>query len=252
MKNLISMSRWTKLAGLSKLEEAEEKEAKLKTSIEGLAAGEIDFKGDKTIVLYDPSTMKEAFDDLESTNDVILDKMTNAIMGMIRISPPVYGPTGDENSCRGAWEVIRSGARTKGAGVGRLLYQLAASVSPTGKLMPDRREVSTSAAAVWKSKYDRMSPKKKDANVFDDESNAKTEDPNDDCMVHDYDSSRGPSSNFLNYAYDDFGGKIDVRALDTAHQNFLEEISWSLPNEIDINYLFHKAADEAFHQFKAA
>lgn len=248
---MISLSRWAKLAGLPLLEDANDKQAKLVSTVEGMAVGQIEVRGDKIIVLYDPRMMKNAFTSVEAPVEKLLSKMTEAIQGMIRISPPVYGPAGDESSCRGAWEVVRSGVRTKGAGLGGLLYQIAAGASPTGKLMPDRRDVSAHAQAVWKSKYNKMSDEKKQTNVFDDESDAKTEDPTDDCMVHDYDNSEGPGSNFLNYAYDDFGSKINVRSLNSAHQDFIDELSWSLPENVDVDHLFFKAAENAFFEFKA-
>jgi len=247
---MFSINRWAKLAGIKILREAEEKEAKLKASVEGLAVGQFDVHGEITIVLYDPKSMKEAVEGLsdDASSKSSVDDMSKAIMGMIRIAPPAYGPSGDENSCRGAWEVTRSGVRSKGAGVGGLLYKLASAASPTGKIMPDRREVSGDAQGFWKSKFGKMSPEKKKANVLDDESNAKTEDPNDDCLVHDYSEKDGPGSNFLNYAFDDFGGKINVSALDAAHKDFMEELSWSLPESVNIDKLFFKAASSVFHE----
>lgn len=249
--DMFSLNRWSQLAGLFSLNEVDERDVRLKASIEGFAVGQIDVHGDITIVLYDPSKMKAAVEELEDpkkTTKSPTGMMHTAIAGMIRISPPAYGQTNDESSCRGAWEVVRSGVRQQGAGVGGLLYRLAAAASPTGKLMPDRRDVSGKAQNVWKSKFDRMSPNKRKANVLDDETNTRTEDPNDDCIVHDYDEKEGPGSNMLNYVYDDFGGKVDVSALESAHRDFMDEISWSLPPGLDINKLFYKAASNAFHE----
>lgn len=252
MKSMISLSRWAKLAGLPLLENVSEKQAKLAATIKGMAVGQVEARGDKIIVLYDPQMMKTAFENVEKPVQILLSKMTEAIQGMIRISPPVYGPVGDENSCRGAWEVVRSGVRTKNVGLGGLLYQIAAAATPKGKLMPDRSDVSTEAQGLWKSKYNKMSDKEKQVKVFDDESNAKTEDPNDDCKVHAYDNVRGPGSNFLNYAYDDFGSRINVAALNSAHQDFIDDLSWSLPSGVDTDYLFFKAAENAFHEIKSS
>ena len=69
------------------------------------------------------------------------------------------------------------------------------------------------------------SKEKKKNNVFDDESDAKTEDPSDDCIVHDYDKKTGPGSNFLNYAFDELGAIVNVDALNAAHEDFMEELS---------------------------
>ena len=239
-----SINRWAKLAGIKTINEAEEKEVKLKTSIKGLAVGQFDKGDEKTIVLYDPEKMKEAI-----LGENPLGDMPLAIMGMIRISAPVYG-TGDENSCRGAWEVIRSGVRTKGSGVGGLLYQLAAAASPTGKIMPDRRDVSSDAQGFWNSKFSKLKPEKKKLSVLDDESNPRTEDRNDDCLVHDYDREEGPGSNVLNYAYDDLGAGIDIAALNSAHQDFMEDISQFLAPDVSTEDLFSRAASEAFHEMK--
>ena len=247
---MFSIKRWSQLAGLSLLREADEKETQIKASIEGFAVGQIDVHGDITIVIYDPRMMKSAIEELSDSNTVAKPPsgMVSAIMGMIRISPPAYGPSGGENSCRGAWEVVRSGVRSRGVGIGGLLYRLAAAASPTGKLMPDRRDVSPNAQNVWKSKFSKMSDEKKQSNVLDDEQNARTEDPNDDCIVHDYDEEKGPGSNLLNYVYDDFGGRVNIDALKSAHQDFMDEISWTLPAKLDINKLFYKAASDAFHE----
>lgn len=245
---MFSTKRWSQLAGLTRLKESNEREAQLKASIEGFAVGQIDIHGDITIILYDPERMKSATKNLDSNVPPMsqISMMSAAIVGMIRISPPAYGPNRDENSCRGAWEVVRSGVRSRGTGVGGLLYKLAAAASPTGKLMPDRREVSPHAQNVWASKFNKMPAGKKELNVLDDENNAKTEDPSDDCIVHPYDEEKGPGSNFLNYAYDDFGGNVNIDALKAAHQNFMNEISWSLPDNVNINKVFYKAASIAF------
>jgi hypothetical protein len=251
MNTKFSIDRWSRLAGLQLLREADEKEIRLKSSIEGFAVGQFDVHGDITIVLYDPKKMKDAIEGLNDFDVVAkspVGEMPAAIMGMIRISPPFYGSTGDENSCHGAWEVVRSGVRSRGEGIGGLLYRLAAAASPTKKLMPDRRDVSPHAQKIWQSKYNKMSPEKKKSNVFDDESNTKTEDPNDDCLVHDYSKEEGPGSNPLNYAFDEFGGNVNIDALTTAHQDFMDELSWSLPSDINVDKLFFQAASKAFHE----
>jgi len=242
-----SIDRWAKLAGVNVLREADEREARLSAAIEGYAVGRFDAHGDITIVIYDPVKMKAAVEGLSGAGNPV-GEMPGAIVGLIRISPPAYGPKGDENSCRGAWEVVRSGVRTRGAGVGGLLYRLAAAASPTGKIMPDRREVSPSARNLWTAAVGRMSPEKRDASVLDDEENARTPDPDDDCIVHDYDPEKGPGSNVLNHAFDDLGGAIDVGRLTAAHEAFMDEISWGLPPGVDIDKSFYKAASKAFHE----
>lgn len=247
-----SINRWSQLAGLSRINEAEGKDAKLKASIEGLAVGAFKDRGEITLVLYDPKAMKTAVEEISNRggDKASTGTMSSAIMGMIRIAPPAYGQTGDESSCRGAWEVIRSGVRSKGTGVGGLLYRLAAAASPTGKIMPDRREVSSDAEVFWKSKFSKMPGDKRERNALDDESNARTEDPKDDCLVHDYDKNVGPGSNPLNYVFDDLGQGVDVSSLNKAHEDFMDEISWSLPSEVNIDQLFFKASSDAFQEMK--
>ena len=235
------------MAGVNVLREADEREARLSASIEGYAVGRFDTYGDITIVIYDPVKMKAAVEGLSGTRDPV-GEMPGAIVGLIRISPPAYGPKGDKNSCRGAWEVVVSGVRSRGTGVGGLLYRLAAAASPTGKIMPDRRTVSGSARKLWASVYARMSPEKRDASVLDDEENARTPDPDDDCIVHEYDPEKGPGSNALNHAFDDLGGTIDVGRLTAAHEAFMDEISWGLPPGVDIDVSFYKAATRAFRE----
>ena len=228
------------MAGVSLLRESEEKEARLRASIEGYAVGKFDTHGDITIVMYDPEKMKSAVRGLGGAGTPV-GEMPSAIVGMIRISPPAYGTSGDEKSCRGAWEIVRSGTRMRNVGIGGLLYRLAGDASPTGRVMPDRRDVSPSAQKMWTSAFGRMSDEKRKETAFDDESNPQTPDPSDDCLIN-------PSGDFLNHAYDDVGKGIDVDRLTAAHEAFMDEISWDLPVGVDIGKLFYKAASEAFHE----
>jgi hypothetical protein len=219
-----SIDRWQKLAGVSLLRESEEKEARLRASIEGYAVGKFDTHGDITIVLYDPEKMKAAVRGLGGAKSSV-GEMPSAVVGMIR----------------GAWEIVRSGTRMRNVGIGGLLYRLAGDASPTGRVMPDRRDVSPSAQKMWTSAFGRMSDEKKKETAFDDESNPQTPDPSDDCLIN-------PSGDFLNHAYDDVGKGIDVDRLTAAHEAFMDEISWDLPVGVDIGKLFYKAASEAFHE----
>jgi len=245
MNMKFSIDRWSKLAGLHSLKEAVSLRRPPKVSSQ-LALGQLQDEDGITIVVYDPAVMKAAIQGVpeEDRDDEFMLGywVRESIEGMIRISPPAYGPRLDASSCRGAWEVIRSAVKNKGTGMGSLLYKLAADASPTGKIMPDRRSVSGAAQKVWKSAYDRMSPKKKEETQFDDENNPKTEDPADDCMIN-------TDGEFLNHAIDDIG-KVSGAAKPSfaAHENFTEDIKLDLPAGFNFEKFFWFSALELFRK----
>lgn len=241
---MFSIDRWSKLAGLQPLKEAVSLRRPPKIS-SALAAGQLQDEDGITIVIYDPVALRNAIESLPKDkvmmygNVNVTKEMSESIEGMIRISPPAYGPTSDANSCRGAWEVLRSAVKKKGTGMGSLLYKLASDASPTGKIMSDRRDVSGDAQNMWKSAYSRMSPEKKEETRFDDEENPRTEDPNDDCKIN-------PSGEFLNHAFDDIGRSTDTSAMFNAHENFMGDIASILPEGYDFKRMFWFAALDLF------
>ena len=238
-----SSSRWAQLAGIK--ESSDDRAAKLSKTIEGKALAIIDSDQGKTLIIYDPKGMGAAITSGEEPDE---DGMKNSIEGMVRIEPPVYGPTGDENSCLGAWEVTRSGVRSKGVGVGDLLYKLAASACPSKEklLMPDRGSVSPSAESLWKKRFSKMSKEEREQSALDDEENHYTEVERDDCKVHPYDKDAGPGSNPLNHVYK-IDANVNVEALSSAHESFMENMSWETGHDLD--KLFLQAAKAAFEEF---
>jgi hypothetical protein len=239
MNTKFSVDRWSKLAGLRSLNEA----VSLRRP-SALAVGQFQDEDGITIVIYDPAVMKTAIESVQKKdrgdeNDLSY-KVAESIEGMIRISPPAYGPTSAASSCRGAWEVMRSAVRKKGTGMGSLLYKLAADASPTGKIMPDRRSVSGDAQNMWKSAYSRMSPEKKEETKFDDENNPKTEDPDDDCLIN-------SDGEFLNHAFEDIG-KVSGAAKPSfaLHEDFMEDIKLVLPKGFNFEKFFWGSALNLF------
>lgn len=237
-----SIDRWSKLAGLHPLREAVSLRRPPKTP-PALALGQLEDENGITIVIYDPAAMKAAIESVpeENRNENSLGyKVAESIEGMIRISPPAYGPSSSSSSCHGAWEVLRSAVKKKGTGMGSLLYKLAANASPTGKIMSDRRDVSGDAQNMWKSAFGRMSSEKKEELKFDDENDPKTEDPNDDCLIN-------PGGEFLNYAFDDIG-KVSGAAKPSfaAHENFMEDIKLELPEGFNFEKFFWSGALKLF------
>ena len=238
-----SIDRWQKLAGVSLLRESEEKEARLRASIEGYAVGEFRDEDGITIIIYDPKAMKDAIDSMEEhfiTYQRPSQKVIDSIQGMTRITPPGYGTTKDRNSCHGAWEVIRIAVRNKGKGMGSMLYKLALAASPTGKIMPDRLNSSEEDRKKWKSMFDKMSKEKKRENVFDE----------DNCDVYKGDDEGGPGSNFMNYAYDDMGGEVNVDDPKKRHEDFMKEITSAKSKIRGFNFaeFFWFAASDMFHK----
>ena len=87
---MFSLKRWVKLAGLTRLAEGNESN-KLISSLtsEGMAVGILDHDDEKTVVIYDPKLMKSAIENLDGPHSV--GDMPEAIIGMLRLAPPVYG-----------------------------------------------------------------------------------------------------------------------------------------------------------------
>lgn len=109
----------------------------------------------------------DLFDEDESSE--VKELLNNAILGMIAIKAP-------KKPCNGAWEVTNSAVKTRG--LGRVIYDLGYSLSPTGKLMSDRHSLSQFAVNGWL----RFS-KNVEGDELDDIENPRNNDPNDDCYL---------------------------------------------------------------------
>jgi len=152
--------------------------------------------GDTTIgVLYRPSaylSLKEkdySFEAIISNPDVIY--------GYIEC-----GPSSAPGTCQGAWEVNAV------AGSAKESYAIAYASSPSGRIMPDRRQVSDSALASW-------------TRIF---SGGRQKFPlNGNCRT--YDSTMRPGTQPLNFAYGSIRWEADfVQTLQNNHQQTFKNV----------------------------
>ncbi len=157
------------------------------TAILVLKSGE-----DVSVVAYDPSKLID--DVLQGVNDgddsfETLEKNgTPAIVGIVSMHPANEMMDG---KCHGSYIVQAAAARK---GYGPMIYDLALSLGRP--VTSDRHNVSGDAKKVWDKYMSRGDVKKL---PFDDIEDPKTDDPDDDCLIH-----KGIDS--LNNAYVKGGG----------------------------------------------
>jgi hypothetical protein len=140
----------------------------------------------RSAVIYDPSKLKDAL----GADPDLSAAAEDAVLGVLTVAPT-------RHSCNGAWSVKASWA--KNAGDGRLIYGLAYVISPNGKLIPDRTEVSDRAIKGWesaKNKGFQDKPLDDYTHKNCEKTKTHTDDESDDCVVH---GLRMPE--FLNYSY---------------------------------------------------
>jgi len=144
----------------------------------------------KIVVLYNPEFIASLMSSLleskpsgerKQVYDKVLFQMKaaakEAVIGGINLKmADEYGP------CDGAAVVKFSVSKE---GYGPMLYDIAMSLSPNGKIMSDREAVSTGAANVYKGFHNRPDIKKR--KFYDisapPEMKLTPDDPTDDCMV---------------------------------------------------------------------
>lgn len=191
--------------------------------------------GDETwAVLYNPKEATAKMQELggsELEADQVTQCLEQSVVGTIMFAQAVRG------NCYGAYEVMRSAARP-GAGAGPLMYYIAMAVAPSHTLISDRDSVSADAAKVWQ-KFDKSVERLK----LDDESNPQTEDPADDCAVH-----NDPQRAFLDFAYKSDNVQLDLGGLKSRHDEFVTDLGFSLDNldESAVEQAFQAAAKGFF------
>lgn len=139
-------------------------------------------EGNIRAYVYDPEPIIALRRDAKEVD--IAAAAQDSVRGYLTIGMP---PRDESNMsilpCAGAWQIKASWARNKGDG--RMIYGLAAALSPTQKIMPDRGSVSPAARAGWVSAAEKGFP----SQPLDDIDHRicgeyHTEDPADDCWVH--------------------------------------------------------------------
>jgi hypothetical protein len=153
-------------------------------------------EGDITAYVYDPEhivTLRRGAKEVD-----IGVAAQDSVRGYVVIDkPPRGGPNLSILPCAEAWQIKASWARNKGDG--RMIYGLAAALSPTQKIMPDRGSVSPAARAGWASAASKGFPSqpldavehRETEEPYHDRAGRSivphpnhTDDPSDDCWVH--------------------------------------------------------------------
>lgn len=132
-----------------------------------------------------------------------------AIVGMIQIKKPPA-------PCNGAWTVSMAAVRNKG--MGKIIYDLAYWLSPAGKLVSDRFNLSKQAVSGWF----RFS-QKNHGEKLDDIENPHNSNEDDDCYLWDSDPA-GVIDDFNNRS----NAKLPVAAADAVNSSHIKqpEFEW--------------------------
>ena len=159
------------------------KESKKNVPIENLAlfrntSATETTEGERLGGVYDATVVEnflnsELFDELseDEREQELLDTIYSAAVAVIQIAHS--GEQGYGN-CRDAW-IVHAAA---GPGYGKLVYSVGYELSSSGKLIPDRRSLTSDAINAW------MKVKQKsEGEPLDDIENPKTPDKSDDCVV---------------------------------------------------------------------
>lgn len=164
-----------------------------------------------SITLYDASAVEDLkaaavllkAEDAERAGEFL--HSSGVVKGYIKIAAPM-------KPCNDAWQVKFSA----GPGYGKFLYGAAFEVSPSGFIMPDRGQVSTSAAAGWSS----AAQKSREVLPLDNYKKPKTKPKSDDCKVY--------GDEVLDAAYSaegwEFGFMRSARREHTSTVEFMEDM----------------------------
>lgn len=160
----------------------------------------------------------------------------DVIVAMIAIKKP-------ENPCANAWEVKLAA----GPGYGKLLYGLAYAMSPTGRLMSDREEISEPAKGAWKKAFNS----ERSRQTFDDvdahgpmgkilySHPNHTADANDDCKVW--------QDEYLDAAYEAVGWEKSVlKTLEMSGDEIMKTIMTSGIEKDDFMTVLYQSVNRFF------
>lgn len=196
-------------------------------------------------VVYNAKQLNTALQNLSfdpaKHGKLLPDLLNDAMIGMIVIAPP-------KNPCNGAWEV----RLTAGPGQGKIVYAMGYKMSPSGKLIADRKSLSRPAQNAWKQVV-----KKSSGEPLDDVSNPKNNDPNDDCNIWPHNSNINPNAkafnppgmgdksaaDAVNRSYDDTTGGADWK---TMSANFAKTLFLTKMKREELGLKFEDAASFLF------
>jgi hypothetical protein len=173
-------------------------------------------------VIYDVTVARDNVEKImnanstEELNSFMIDQV---IKGYVVVGPQIL------SRCDDSWMVYKSA----GPGYGREVYGLGYSLSPTGKLSPDRESVSRSAQFGWAAQVG-----KRPSTQFDDMSHSHdmpgneyhTDDTADDCQVYQHgDDEIFVPPEVLNRSYERVAQDSTLaKTMTMNHETFMKEL----------------------------
>lgn len=202
----------------------------------------------KKATIYDTETLKPFIQQLLDTSkkislfDLAEEASKTSIKGTISIQPPP-GP------CNGAWEVIAAAA-PESHEFASITYSIGYALSPNGRLVSDRTNVSPQAQNAWKNIYNQNKRKKlplDDINAHNHNNSPKYDHPNhtddskDDCKL--YGGKNSSQYPHLQHSYDSKDDDQEkLSQLLNSHNSFISQFN-DKDKKLVLN-LLEKADDE--------
>lgn len=165
------------------------------------------------VVLYSPAEILSDVEKFKKESFLYDQDDTGIVKGYARFQEP-------EHPCNGAWEVTS----IAGPGLGKILYGLGYSLTPNGRLMPDRHYTTNAGKQAWsRASWSRLS-----GIPLDDEVGSLTPDnPEDDCELQKPLEVGGPDP-LLDVAYE--GGELSggqISGMRAEHWSTVDELEGS-------------------------
>ena len=176
-----------------------------KAADQGLAVCTVgDPKTAGSLMIYDPAIIDASLAGDETGDGFGAQNIFDTLYENPAVRAGVTWQIGD-TPCNAAKIILRA-ASAEGSGMGPAAYE--AAMWYTGGLAPDRTEVHSSAANVWKRYYARPDVEKL---PFDDVENPETPPPDDDCEMHE-------ERPYLNYSYSLPREPAGLAKMEAAHE----------------------------------
>jgi hypothetical protein len=185
------------------------------------------------VVLYSPTEILGDVEKFKKESFLYDQDNTGIVKGYARFQEP-------EHPCNGAWEVTS----IAGKGLGKILYGLGYSLTPNGRLMPDRHYTTNAGKQAWSKAATKLN-----GLPLDDEIGSLTpEDPEDDCELQNPIDAGGPDP-LLDVAYE--GGELgggQVAGMRAEHWSTVDELEEAGLNQDDFESWLKRAGGLKFEK----
>ncbi len=148
----------------------------------------------------------------------IADAAEASIAGMLVLDTP-------DDECNNALMVKYISVPHKGKGYGAMLYDIGMQLSPSGKIISDRKATSDDARKLYMGMHQRGDIEKKplDDNNIPMHKRKTPDDPSDDCEVWNH-KGADPDSEYLDYSFKG-SGNVDLSTLKKNHKEAMTIIN---------------------------